>query len=173
MRGMGAALKGLVSVLGLPPWVVGLIFAGALLMIFSQLKKGVPAARARGLIVKAAVSESRVRPKLEKEALQIIWDDPGGLLAVAQEALRRDSRGTASAAVERLQQLGAFPDQTRALAEQIEGRPARRLEAEIVAIRNLLDEDLHDMARARLARAREAWPEDEALLELEGRLPQA
>ena len=171
MRGIGLAIKGLVATLGLPPWVVGLFFLLVLVSIFNQLKKGVPAARGRGLIVRAAVADVRQRPLLEKQALEVVWDDPSGLLAVAQECLRREARGTAEKALLRLKELGAAPDRIRALEEQITGRRGLNLGAELVAIRNLIDNGLTDMARTRLARAREAFPDEEALTDLAAQLP--
>jgi hypothetical protein len=171
MRGIGMAVKALVGSLGLPPWVVGVFFMLVLFAIFSQLKKGVPAARGRGLIVRAAVADVRQRPVLEKQALDIVWDDPGGLYAVAQECLRREARGTAEKAIARLKELGAMPDHARSLEEQLTGRRSMNLGAELVAIRNMIENGLYDMARARLARAREAFPEEEALTELAAQLP--
>lgn len=171
MRGMGTALKGLVNTLGLPPWVIGFVFLLALFFIFSQLKKGVPAARGRGLIVRAAVAEVKERPAMEQQALQIVWDDGGGLIAVAQECIRRERRGTAEKAIARLEELGAFPEKARALADQLKGRAGLSLGVELVAIRNMIDNGLHDMARARLDRALGAWPQEEALAELAAQLP--
>jgi hypothetical protein len=172
MRGITAALKGLEDVLGLPPWAVGLIFVGVLYLIFSQIMKGGPAARARGLVVRAAVAEARARVTMEAEALKLVWDDPLGLLVVGQEALRRGSKGTAEKAVARLKDIGAEPDKTRALAEQVQGRPTARPEGEIVAIRNMIENELWDMARERVARARATWPDEEAFVDLAARVPE-
>jgi hypothetical protein len=169
MRGIGAALAGLQS-LGLPHWAVGLVFFLGLFTVIAQVMKGGPAARARGLIKRASVQPAPIRTQMERAALELVQDDPNGLLGMAQEAVERGSQATARLALERVLELGKHSDVARRMLDGLGDRPTLRLESELIAIRNLLDEGLTGMARDRLARARSHWPQAEALDELEQRL---
>ncbi len=172
MRGIGAALAGLQS-LGVPHWAVGLVFFLGLFAVIAQSIKGGPAARARGMIQRASVQPAPIRTQQERAALELVKDDPNGLLAIAQEAITRDSKATARLALERTLQLNARNAVARRMLAELEGRPTLRLEAELVAIRNLLDEGLDGMAKQRLARAQGLWPDEAGLEELARRLDPA
>jgi hypothetical protein len=172
MRGIGKALVGLEG-MGVPHWVVGLLFFGTVILFLSYILRQAPLGRARGLVKRSVHAQPAQRAAMEQEALEIVWDLPVGLLIVGQEAMQRDRRDLATRVLVRLKELGKRPEDVRSLEEALYGRNRPRLEAEIVAIRGFIEEDLFELAAPRLTRARNRWPDDPGLAELDARLQRA
>lgn len=154
---------------GIPPWIFPVIMVVAIWILVEIVKKSAPGGKARGLVVRASIAEPADRDRMEQQALTLVHDDPHGLLVVAQEALNRGRAGLARAATARLKALGKRPEDVRRLEAVLEGDRGRP-ERELVAVRNLWEEGLEPQALERLARARTAWPDDEALADLEAEL---
>ncbi len=169
MRGIGRALQGLES-MGLPHWIVGFVFFGTVIAFLSYILKNAPLGRARGLVKRSVHVSPAQRTEMEREALAIVWDHPVGLLSVGQEAIQRDRRDLATRALARLMEIGKRPDDIRKLEDELYGKNRPRLEREVIAIRGLIEEELFEMAAARMKRALELWPGNEGLLELDTRL---
>ena len=164
MRGIGRALQGLEG-MGMPHWVVGLVFFGALSMFISFLMRHAPLGKARGLVRRAALADREERAAMEQEALDMVWDEPEGLLIVGQEAIRRDSQALAKRVIARLEEFGERRADVRKLEDALYGTRHPRLEAELATIQGFLNEELVELARPRLQRALKMWPDEEALEE--------
>jgi len=162
MRGIGKVFQGL-ETMGLPHWVVGLLFFGSVIIFLSYIVKQAPLGRARGLVSRSVHAPLGQRAAMEQEALEIVWDLPVGLLIVGQEAVQRERRDLATRALARLVEIGERPGDIRKLEQDLYGKNRPCLGGEYVAICGLIKEGLFDMAAARLKRARELWPDDESL----------
>jgi len=169
MRGIGKVFQGL-ETMGLPHWVVVLLFFGSIIIFLSYILKQAPLGRARGLVKRSVHASPGQRAEMEKEALGIVWELPVGLLIVGQEAVQRDRRDLATRALARLVEIGERPEDIRKLEDDLYGKNRLRSPAECVAIRGLIEEGLFDMAAVRLTRALEMWPDDEGLRSLDSKL---
>jgi hypothetical protein len=129
--------------------------------------------RARKLLQRASHEGYQERLRLQEEALELVADQPQGLLAVAEEALRRNMRSVAEEAAQRLGGMEKAREELRALQRKLDDGPVKTPEGVSVVIGQLLDQGQHDAARARLEEARRRWPRSEALDEVEQRLRRA
>jgi len=169
MRGIGKVFQGLES-MGVPHWVVGLLFFGSIIILLSYIFRHLPLSRARRLVKRSAQAPRTQRAAMEREAMAIVWDLPVGLLIVGQEAVQRGRLDLATRALARLHEIGERPGDIGKLEDDLYGTNRPRLGVERVVICGLLEEGLLKLAAERLIRAREIWPDDEGLRSLDSQL---
>ncbi len=167
MMGIQSLLRDLGTVV--PPWVVAtLMVVGAVLYVPTWLR-GVKEKQIRGLIRRCVSADREARRALGDEALARAGDDDILVEICAREALRRDQREIAEAALTRLTALGRAERVRLIRGEPLSARgPA--IELEIVAVSTMLDERVWGLAEARLDQLAARAPGHPEVLELRARL---
>ncbi|MEL6342870.1 MAG: hypothetical protein AAFV53_07035 [Myxococcota bacterium] len=173
MGGITTALTELLGAMGLdlPPWGMPAIAVALMILLLPWILKNMKTTKARKLLKKAAFERNEARERMEREALDLVSNNPTGLLAFADECIRRGRYPLARQALDRLP--GDDPKmrrERRRLMETMAPREPATAAAAAVTIERFLDEELHDEARRRLDRARKRWPEDALLRALAQKL---
>ena len=175
MNRIGDLLKTLIELLhdlglDLPPWTLPALVGVLALLMAPGYLRGIRITRARKLLQRAGIEHGEAREALEAEALAQVAGHKPGLLAVAEEALRRGRPPVAEAAVAQLAALGAKKE-VLALRRQLRPPPAPTAFDAAHAVERLREAGLHEEASRRLAAARALWPRDPTLAAMEQTLP--
>ena len=175
MSGMKEALDALLASVGvsLPPWVAPVVALAIFSLLFPAMRRNHHTGLARKRIQAAGHERHEERQRLQAEALALVGAHPMGLVAVAEEALRREQRKLAREAVARRRATGRKRRELKKLESELDGRGAATSEAEALAIERLLRQEGPEAARARLLAARQRWPRAEALREVAAQLDEA
>jgi hypothetical protein len=172
VRGLGGiadALDRVLQILGvelaawMAPTVIGL---GCLLMI-PWIRSNQRSQRVRNLLRRIASEERMDREQMRAKAFEVVGDDVDALILLADEANRRGLQSLALEATTRLAEVGGRPQEVRRLQAQLRDRPPVHIEGERAAIESLMAEQMWAAAKIRLNSARDRWPSDTHLTELE------
>jgi hypothetical protein len=106
------------------------------------------------------------RERERERILDMANDNPVGLVAIADEALRKQQAAIARGAVERLRRTGKRAADVQRLERALEGDKPRHLLKEVIAIEHLLQAGAREAAAARVAAALLIWPDAPELREL-------
>jgi len=173
MRYLSDTLNTLLAAFGLTlePWMapVAALLIFGLLMPFIIRGRKIKLARKR-LQESSHASSLEDRRRLQREAFELVGDAPMGLVAIAEESLRRGMRPAAQEAVRLLADTGKERDMLKTLRRKLDGDRPRNPEAEAAAIERLLEAGMTDEARSRFRAATRRWPDAAALAELHGRV---
>jgi len=169
------ALASLLASVGieLPPWgmpVVALAVAAALMPFVLRNMK---TSKARKLLKQASILDGHHRQSTEADALALVHDSGPGLVAVADEALRRGRHVVASQAIHRLAELGVEEKELRRLRLEMAPKMPASVTEMVLVVERFLDAGLVDEARVRLERAERRWPRASEWSQLRVRLEQA
>ena len=159
--------------MGIPMWVFPVLIIGFIYAVVQLLNPKTAATKARRMVAEACMTAGEERLGMEREALEMVEDDPEGLIAVAQEAMQRGRHGLARQAVEQLESTGKKSLEARKLRDLIDGGSGGQPTRELVNIRELLEEGLITQARRRLDLAMGKWPNSDALKDMAQRVEQA
>lgn len=170
--GMTQAITDILLALGieLPPWGMPVAALVLMVVLLPWILKNMKTSKARKLLKKATLESGRTRTEMEAQALDLVSDNPVGLLAFADECVRRGRYGLAREALERVPRDPKFARERRKVAEQMAPREPPTAEAAAAAIERFLSEGLRDEAVRRLQKARARWPEDASLVGLAERV---
>lgn len=176
MSGITDALLQLLGALGVPihPWTLpalALVVMGVLSpLILKNLKTG----KARKLLKRARILGGAERQRLEAAALDEVGEQPMGLVAVAEEALRLGRKALAREAVARLARTGKARAHLRRLRREIDPDPLpATVDATVLVIERLLEGGLVDEADRRLGRAHGKFGAHNDFAELANRIERA
>ena len=168
MGSLRAAIEEILRDYGIhvPPWA-GLALALFLIAVFlPNIIKNAKVQRARRDMMGLQDLPPEERDRERERILDTASDNPVGLVAIADEALRKQQTAIARGAVERLRRTGKRGDDLRRLERALEGDKPRHLLKEVIAIEHLLKAGARDAAATRLAAAFLIWPEAPELREL-------
>ncbi len=151
-----------------PPWI-GLAIAFGLIAVFlpSIIKNAKVDKARRDMLRIHDLSSPEERERERQRIVDLATDNPVGLVAIADEALRKHQTAIARGAVERLRRTGKRPDDLRRLERALDGDKPRHLLGEVIAIEHLLKGGALEAARKRLETALETWPDAPELTALE------
>jgi hypothetical protein len=172
MRGLSNIFQSLLTALGIEnqPWIGPIVFVVLLALIWPYLQRNLKTDRGRQRIRGLADMPLPERQKAQDEALQMIGEEPDGLVALADESLRQGDRDYARRVVDRLKATGKKKDHVRRLDALLVDRNLQLPEQTVIAVERLLDTGLLEPARQRLAPALERWPDHPELLALRARI---
>ena len=167
--GMLQAVTDLLSAMGieLEPWM-GPVFAISMMIIMlPMILKNMRTSSARKLIKKAAFEGGQKRADMEAKALSLVVDNPEGLMALAEECMRRGRYTIAKEALGRIPEADIKRQRQRKqmLIEMAPHQPETP-EAAALVVERLLGEGLSEEASRRLLKAQRRWPESPTLTEL-------
>jgi len=171
MGGLGTlatAIEEILSDYGIhvPSWI-GLAMAAALIVIFlPNIIKNAKVDKARRDMTRLQDLTPEARDRERERILDMAKDNPVGLVAIADEALRKQQTAIARGAVERLRRTGKRTADLQRLERALDGDKPRHLLKEVIAIEHLLKAGARDAAATRLAAALAIWPEAPELREL-------
>ena len=149
-----------------PPWI-GLALAVGLIVVFlPNIIKNAKVDKARRDMLRLQDLSPEERERERQRILDMANDNPVGLVAIADEALRKQQTVIARGAVERLRRTGKRPADLQRLERALDGDKPRHLLKEVIAIEHLLKAGAREAAAARLAAALVIWPEAPELREL-------
>lgn len=149
-----------------PRWA-GLALALFLIAVFlPNIIKNAKVQRARSDMTRLQDLTPEERDRERQRILDMANDNPVGLVAIADEALRKHQTAIARGALERLRQTGKREADVRRLERALEGDKPRHLLKEVIAIEHLLKAGAREAAATRLAAALLIWPEAPELREL-------
>ena len=171
--GITQAITSLLQALGveLPPWAMPVFALCMMILLMPWILKNMKTSRARKLLKQATLESGARREEMEQEALSLVSANPTGLLAFADECVRRGRYGLARKALSRLPEGGPkVLRERRKLETQMAPREPATAEAAAAAIERFLSEGLEDEARQRLLRAQRRWPGDPTLVGLADRV---
>ena len=176
MRGLVDLLNRLFEAAGihLDPWMAPAAALALATLFLPLILRNMRTSRARKLLKQAGLLAGPEGAELERRALDLVGDHAVGLVAIADEALRRGRTRLARAALERLVATGRERRAARRIFLELEGRglPPTAEEAAL-AIDHLVEAGMVAEAASRLARARRIWPASPALDEAAARLEAA
>ncbi|MFT4979840.1 MAG: hypothetical protein ACI8S6_005752 [Myxococcota bacterium] len=170
--GITQSITSLLLALGieLPPWGMPAAALVLMVLLLPWILKNMKTSRARKLLKRATMESGAARDAMEQEALSLVSDNPTGLLAFADECVRRGRYGLARAALGRLPEGDTkLERERRRLLTQMAPLEPATAEAAAAAIERFLSEGLVEEAERRLQRAQRRWPEDASLVGLSKR----
>lgn len=169
LSGFQEALTALLQSLGLslPSWLGPALAGFVVLLALPNLMRNARVGKARRLMSTLSDLPPDQRKARHAEILELTGGHPVSLVAITEEALRRNQTELARQALTQLRQTKKRPRDLKRLVTKLEGDRPRLADGEIAAIENLLAQDLPEVARVRIAAARERWPDNTELIELE------
>lgn len=174
LDGIVQIFQGVADAIGIgdKPWGAGAVAIVVLGGFSPILVRNQKVSRARRLMTQAyASSSSTERNRLEEEAMGEVAGNADGLLVVAEIALQRGRLELARRAADELARTGKRVGELRRLRHKLDGDEPKTVDQAIVRVERLLGMGLRGEARERWAKARERWPDDPDLADLESRLP--
>lgn len=155
------------------PWMGVVAFVLLVVFVGPSVKRSLSTTRARKLVVGLADLDADARRERSEQILRLVDDNPIGLVAITDEAMRRRQLPLAREAYRRLRLTGLLPDEQIRLEEALNGPMPRHVDQELATLERLIEAGAHERAAQRLARARTVFPTDARLAELARRLEQA
>jgi hypothetical protein len=150
----------------IPPWAGAALALFLIVVFLPNIIKNAKVDKARRDMTRLQDLSPEERDRQREQILDMANDNPVGLVAIADEALRKHQTVLARGAVERLRRTGKRPDDVRRLERLLEGEKPRHLLKEVIAIEHLLQGGARDAAATRLAAALLIWPDAPELREL-------
>lgn len=185
MGGMGGITEALGQLLGaagleLSPWTLPSLMLIVMGVLLPRLLRNMNTSQARKYLRRSRIAEGEERAELEAKALGLVDENPAGLLAVAEEALRINRKALARDALGRLRQLETIPKPVRREARRVqlelEGDAlggASTPEAFLIHVEKLVENGMLEEARRKLGHARRRWPSAQAVDEAEAHIREA
>lgn len=166
--GMTQAITDILLLLGieLPPWGMPVAALVVMILLLPWILKNMKTSKARKLLKMAALESGRTRQEMESEALELVSDNPVGLLAFADECVRRGRYSLARDALERVPRDPRYARERRKVEAQMAPKEPATAEAAAAAIERFLSEGLREEAASRLQKARARWPDHASLVGL-------
>lgn len=163
MRGLGGiaqSVSRLLEAFGitLQPWMAPAVVLVLMVALLPLILRNMRTGRARKLLKEAAMVPGEQGRLLEQRALDLVGRQPLGLVAVAEEALRRGRTDLARQAIVHLGATGKARPLYRRLRAEIEGPLPASLAEMVIVVERLVDAGMLDEAARRLERARKRWP---------------
>jgi hypothetical protein len=152
------------------PWMLPAAVLAVLILLGPTILRNIHTGQARKRVGRLSMLEAVEREAQTRAILDLVHDNPVGTVAIAEEAIRRGQLRLARLALQRLEQSGARPADQHRLREELDGPLPRNADLERVVIEQMIDSGAHERARARLGRARQAFPADPVLAALARRL---
>ncbi len=152
------------------PWILPLGFLALVALFWPMIHKNIDTDAGRKRLRGMSEMPLPERKKAQAEALEIVGDDPDGLLAVADEAARAGEKEFARVVLEKLKATGKKKDHVRRLESLLTDRSLQLPEQSVVAVERMIEAGLLEGARDRLAPALERWPDHPELLALKAKL---
>ncbi|MCK6505877.1 hypothetical protein L6R53_21240 [Myxococcota bacterium] len=155
------------------PWMAAVALVVLGLTLGPSMHRSLSTTRARKLVLGLADLDPAARQARSQQILSLVERNPDGLIAIADEALRRRQEPLAREAYRLLRNSGKRPREQLRLEEALNGPLPRHVEEEVAAVERLLESGALARAEQRLERARGAFPRDERLADLRRRLDEA
>lgn len=172
MRGLPALFQSILSMIGLKnaPWAGPLIFMVILALALPMMQKNAGTDKARRKLRALNDMPAAERPKHYDEIMAMVQENPEGLVALADEALRSNNKEFALKAVERLKATGKRADHVRRIERALEPPGPAMPEQAAIAIERLLETGMLEEAGKRLNVAQAKWPGHPELTALDEQL---
>lgn len=155
------------------PWMGVAAFVLLALLLGPSVKRSLGAARARKLVVSLADLGPEQRQARSAEILSLVDRNPDGLVAIADEAIRRRQEPLAREAYRRLRNSGGKRRDQLRLEEELNGPLPRLVEEELDTLERLIAAGALERADQRLNRARAVFPQEVRLLDVARRIQDA
>jgi hypothetical protein len=172
MKAIARVFSDVFSSLGIQPpaWLMPLVIVGIILLLWPLIQKNQITGKARALFRQSLQEEGPDRLALQVQALDLVKENPQGIVGLANEGLLKGDPAFTRLALERLRATGRLGHEVRRLDVALNGEKPRIPEAEVLAVTRFLDEGLREKAKQRLKAALEIWPDHPDLLDLVARL---
>lgn len=172
MGGLENLLRNLLTDLGLEnqPWIGPVLFVVVLTLIWPYLMKTIDTDRGRRRLKGMSDLPLPERQKAQQEALELVGDDPDGLIAVIDESIRQNDKDFAKVGLERLKATGKKRDHVRRIESALQDRNLQLPEQTVIAVERLIESAMYESAKERLTPAIARWPEHEELKALAARV---
>ena len=167
--GILSAITDLLSALGieLEPWMGPVFALSMMILLLPWILKNMRTSSARKLLKKASLEGGEKRAEMERQAIALVSDNPEGLMALAEECVRRGRYVVAREA------LAGIPEddikrqrQRKQMLKQMAPRQPETPEAAALVVERLRGEGLSEEAAHRLSKAQRRWPESSILASL-------
>lgn len=152
------------------PWVGPVLLIALLALAWPYLHKTIDTDAGRRKLRGMSDLPLPERRKVQAEALEIVGEDPDGLIAIADEAIRAGEKEYAKSVLEKLRSTGKKKDHVRRLEQLLEDRSLQLPEQTVIAVERMIESGMLEGARVRLAPALERWPDHPELLALKAQL---
>lgn len=172
MGGGGGILQAITDLLGalgieLAPWMGPVFAVTVMIILLPWILKNMKTSSARKLLKKASLEGGEKRLEMEQKAIEMVADNPEGLMALAEECMRRGRYGVARQALSRIPEDDTQRRrQRRRMLLEMAPRQPETPEAAALVVERLRGEGLAEEASARLSKAMRRWPENPALVVL-------
>ena len=142
MGGLGTLAKAIEEILldygiHVPSWIGLATAAGLILLFLPNIIKNAKVDKARRDMTRLQDLTPEQRDRERERILDMANDNPVGLVAIADEALRKQQTAIARGAVERLRKTGKRTADLQRLERTLDGDKPRHLLKEVIAIENL------------------------------------
>lgn len=171
--GILQAITDLLAALGieLEPWMGPAFALGAMILLLPWILKNMKTSSARKMIKKASLEGGEKRLTMERSALEMVSDNPEGLMALAEECMRRGRYVIAREALTMIPEDDIKRQrQRRRMLKEMAPRQPETPEAAALVVERLLGEGLTEEASRRLGKALRRWPESTILNTLQERV---
>lgn len=165
-------VNSLLELLGLDgqPWIAPVLLIGLFSLAWPYIHKNIDTDAGRRKLRGMSDMPLPERRKAQAEALEIVGEDPDGLIGIADEAIRQNERDYARTVLEKLKSTGKKKDHVRRLEHVLEDRTLQLPEQTVIAVERMLDAGMLNGARERLAPALKRWPDHPELQALQARI---
>jgi hypothetical protein len=170
--GILKAITDLLSALGitLPPWAGPSVALVVMILLLPWILKNMRTSSARKMLKRASIENVERRLELERAAIEMVSDNPEGLMALAEECVRMGRYVVAREA------LALIPEddikrqrQRKRMLKEMAPRQPETPEAAALVIERLLEEGLEEEAQRRLETACRRWPQSSVLASMANR----
>ena len=172
MGGGGGILQAITDLLGalgieLAPWMGPVFAVTVMIILLPWILKNMKTSSARKMLKRASLEGGAKRLEMEQKAIDMVADNPEGLMALAEECRRRGRYGVARQALSKIPEGDvARRRQRRRMLVEMAPRQPETPEAAALVVERLRGEGLADEASARLTKAMRRWPESPDLVAL-------
>ena len=172
MGGGGGILQAVTDLLGalgieLAPWMGPAFAITMMIILLPWILKNMRTSSARKMLKKASLEGGKKRAEMEQRAIDMVADNPEGLMALAEECMRRGRYVVARRALAKIpEQDVKRRRQRRRMLMEMAPRQPETPEAAALVVERLRGEGLAEEATVRLGKAMRRWPESPALVAL-------
>lgn len=170
--GILSAITDLLSALGieLEPWMGPVFALSMMILLLPWILKNMRTSSARKLLKKASLEGGEKRAEMERQAIALVSDNPEGLMALAEECVRRGRYVVAREALAKIPEDDIKRQrQRKQMLKQMAPRQPETPEAAALVVERLRGEGLSEEAAHRLSKAQRRWPESPILASLASR----
>lgn len=168
MGGIGGLVDGVGALFGIQvdhTWLaIGVLVLG--LALSPLLLRNQNTAKARRTLARLSTATTAAeRAAVENEAIELVFGNADGLVALADAAFARGRGDLARRCLDKLRELGTRPDQVRRLTREIYGDFPVTVDGALVRYQGQRAAGLSVAARETLDRARLTWPDHPDLVD--------